>query len=338
MPAISVVIPSYNHAAYIGQAVQSVLDQSFDDWELIIIDDGSQDESLRVLSTYRDSRIQVHTQDNQGAHAALNKGLSLATGDYLAILNSDDVYTRKRLQKLFHRLETDNTIAIAGSYIQVINASGFNLGLKRGYHSLEPWLLDQPELSFRASTDLKLALLTENYLSTSSNYMFRRELFAHVDGFRPLRFAHDWDFALRAMQEGNIYLEQEPLLKYRIHGHNTINKSKPEMIFEMCWCLAVHLPGYYARIAECDGATTAGIVQGLLYSVYTYHADKVLSIMLVQNLAGQPQAALDLLHPKNETRRKYLDYLNTMCLQQPAHTQSTIFGKFKSYISTLLHL
>ena len=97
MADVSVVIPSYNHAAYIREAVDSVLSQSLSDLELIVVDDGSQDESLDILAGYSDRRFHLYTQLNQGAHAAINRGLHAAAGDYLAILNSDDAYHPQRL-------------------------------------------------------------------------------------------------------------------------------------------------------------------------------------------------------------------------------------------------
>lgn len=89
-PAISVVIPSYNHARYIERAVYSVLHQTFHKIELIVIDDGSRDDSLSRLARIKDSRLKVFSQENQGAHATINRGLHMAREHYLAILNSDD--------------------------------------------------------------------------------------------------------------------------------------------------------------------------------------------------------------------------------------------------------
>ncbi len=99
MPEISVVIPSYNHSSYIDKAVASVLNQTFDDLELIIVDDGSTDNTLEVLEAYSDPRLKIFSQENQGAHAAINRALELAEGKLLAVLNSDDFYHPERLEK-----------------------------------------------------------------------------------------------------------------------------------------------------------------------------------------------------------------------------------------------
>jgi len=102
---VSVIIPSYNHAMYISQAVNSVLQQTwsevlFRDLELIVIDDGSQDNSLEILerlAILAGSQMRVIGQENQGAHAAINRGLEMAKGSILAILNSDDHFHLRRL-------------------------------------------------------------------------------------------------------------------------------------------------------------------------------------------------------------------------------------------------
>jgi glycosyltransferase involved in cell wall biosynthesis len=174
MPEFSVVIPSYNHAAYLGEAVASVLAQTFTDLELIVVDDGSTDNSLEVLSGFKDARMRILSQPNQGAHAAINRGLREAAGVYLAILNSDDQYSPPRLAKAIAVLKSDRQIGLAGSYIEIIDQDGKNLGVKHGYADASPWVLEAPERSFRAGNDLHKALLTENYWSTTSNFVFTR--------------------------------------------------------------------------------------------------------------------------------------------------------------------
>lgn len=318
-PKVSVVIPAYNHAAFVAQAVESVLAQSEENLELIVVDDGSQDATLDVLVSFTDPRLQVITQENQGAHAAINRGLSRASGQFLAILNSDDVYHPRRLERLVQVLEKDSSIGLVGSFIEVIDTQGRVLGLKRGYHSLEPWLLEKPELSFRAGSDLRAALLTENYFATTSNFVMRREWFERVGPFRPLRYAHDWDFALRMARISRLALVPEPLLQYRVHATNTIRENQAAMIFEICWCLAVHLPLHFEDKQWFDMEPPHRRVEQLLYSLYTFGCDQVLSTMLVHDLAHNQEEALHLLDPKNPARQTYLAYIQAHL----AATQST---------------
>ncbi len=323
MPEVSVIVPSYNHAAYIQQALRSVLDQSLSDLELIVVDDGSTDETLRVLDAVKDPRLTVVVQENRGAHAALNRGLALATAPILAILNSDDSYHPSRLKRLVAILRGHPAVGLAGSYLQVMDSDSKSLGVKHGYHDLEPWFLENARQSFRAGDDLQAALTTENYWATTSNFVFTRTLWQQIGGFRPLRFAHDWDFALRASAASEIHMVPEPLLNYRIHAANTIRQDKAAMVFEICWVLAVHLPAaieqdWFRKEPE------ANRIRQLLNSVYAYECDRVLSVMLAQGIALRPDEALRLLDPASDVRATYLaDIRERLARQtQPSPTWS----------------
>jgi len=318
-PLVSVVIPAYNHGPYIREAVQSVLQQSLSDLELIIVDDGSTDDTLEQIHQVADPRVQVIAQSNQGAHAAINRGLSLARGNYLAILNSDDRYTPDRLERLVPILERDPEIGLVSSYIRVIDAQGISMGIKHGYRDLEPWPLMVPEQSFRAGHDLRAALLTENFLATTSNYIFPRTRYQEVGPFRPLRYTHDWDFALRVARVADLHLEPAPLLDYRVHSSNTIRQDRAAMIFEICWCLAVHLPSHLRDLGH--PRTPPAQVTRLLHSIYTFETEPLLAVMMLLELASRPELASSLLEPENEMRRRMLEYIQAR-LEHQTHRRS----------------
>jgi glycosyltransferase involved in cell wall biosynthesis len=336
MTEVSIIIPSYNHAAYIGEAVESVLNQTLRDLELIVIDDGSTDHSLEVLSKYSDPRIHVFSQTNLGAHAAINRGLSEANGDYLAILNSDDAYHPQRLEKALEALKADPEAAFAGSYIQIIDDEGKPLGVKHGYQDCPPWLLESPERSFRTGTDLRAALLTENYWSTTSNFVFSRAVYQRTGEFRPLRYTHDWDYALRVMQITSPVLLSEPLVKYRIHARNTIRENQVAMIFEICWCLAVHIPQYVTDKRFYSEFSSEERVDQLLHSVYTFGMDRVLSVMLLQQLHDDDKMAVELLDPSNPTRGRYLHFINQHLTQADDGSTSVQSGAESPFLKTNL--
>lgn len=309
MPEVSVVIPSYNHEAYIAEAVNSVLEQTIKDLELIVVDDGSTDRSLDILAAISDPRMRVISQENQGAHAAINRGLGEASGEYLAILNSDDSYHPQRLETIIAALKARPQAGFAGSYIQIIDSQGSDLGVKHGYQDNHPWLLQFPELSFRAGDDLQAALLTENFWSTTSNFVFNRMVYQQTGQFRPLRYAHDWDYALRISQNTRMFLLPEPLVRYRVHPRNTIRENQAAMIFEICWVLAVHLPQHMADETFINTHPIAQRVEQLLNSIYTYGMESVLSVMLVQRLYDNLDLALQLLDPNDPIRQSYLDFI-----------------------------
>jgi glycosyltransferase involved in cell wall biosynthesis len=309
VPDVSVIIPAYNHARFIGQAVESVLRQSVTDLELIVVDDGSTDETHAVLSRFSDPRLIVIFQENQGAHAAINRGLRLSKGRYLAILNSDDVYHPSRLEKLLTVLEQEAEVGLVGSFIEVIDADGRLLGTKQAYRNLEPWPLPHPERAFRSTDDARGALLAENFYATTSNFVFRRTLYEQVGEFRPLRYTHDWDYLLRSARLFRLAVFPQPLLQYRVHAKNTIRENFTEMVFEICWCLAVHLPEHVSDACWFAQEPPANRAERLLYSIYTFQCDPVLIVMLLRWLQRGSDGALELLAADNPERRVYLSFI-----------------------------
>ncbi|MEM4721302.1 MAG: glycosyltransferase [Candidatus Methanomethylicaceae archaeon] len=316
MPRVSVIIPSYNHAPFITEAIQSVLNQTEKDLELIVVDDGSIDETRSILSGISDARLRIIFQEHQGAHAALNRGLEEAQGDYLAILNSDDIYYPQRLEQLTKILASRRDLGLVGSFIEVIDHKGRTMGIKHGYKDLEPWVLPYPERSFRAGDDQRGALVTENFFATTSNFLFKRELYEQIGGFRELRYAHDWDFLLRASLVSWVEVCPEVLLKYRVHSKNTIREDKAGMIFEICWCLAVHLPLHINDVLWFEAMPLYRRVEQLLYSIYTFGCEQVLIVMLLQRLHENIPQALELLKPGDSIRERYLNFIREQLSRQ----------------------
>ena len=247
---ISVVIPSYNHEKYIGEAIKSVLEQEYSNFELIIVDDGSQDNSDKIITSFKDSRIKYIKQENRGAHAAINRGLEITNGEYLSILNSDDVYVSDRFKKMSNILDTNKNIDFISSYIEIINQNGKKLGVKKGFENLDPWPIQNPEKTFKKTNSFKKNLLMSNFISTTSNMFFRRNVYNIIGGMRNLRFAHDWDFALRVAEKFECYLLEKPVLKYRIHNNNTISSNKKWMLFEIVWVFVANINKFKNIILE----------------------------------------------------------------------------------------
>ena len=252
---VSVVIPSYNHAQYIKQAVESVLGQSYTNLELIVIDDGSTDASLAYLRTVRDPRYTLIEQENAGAHNAINKGLSLAKGNYLTILNSDDIFHPERLATCISLL--NDGVDLVASWIEVINQKGKVLGIKEGWNNMLPWPITPSTHGMEGLDDFTLNLLMTNFVSTTSNIVFTRSLYESIGGMRNLRFVHDWDFLLRAARSFRCALLKKPLLQYRTHQTNTISSNRAWMLFEICWIFAVHLKKFNSAIFDHSSNPTS---------------------------------------------------------------------------------
>lgn len=249
---ISVVIPSYNHARYIKEAIDSVLGQTFRKWELIVIDDGSTDGTRALLDkAYAGhSQIRLIYQNNQGAHHAINQGMTLAKGRYISILNSDDVYHPERLQTLFNHCET-SPCALAFTPLGPIDAQG--TPIVDVHH---PWCLLYARLVLEYDHGgAREALLTGNFAVTTSNFFFRSDLLKVVGGFRKKRYNHDWDFMARLVRQGLdiVCVGDKSMLSYRLHGNNTITQNTLMARVELKRVLNILVPAddpYFARLVS----------------------------------------------------------------------------------------
>jgi len=209
---VSIVIPAYNHGTYVGAAIRSVLDQTFQDLELIIINDGSSDNTEEVVLGFSDDRIRYYSQANRGLSATLNRGLSLARGEYFGFLPSDDMYEPEKLARQVAHLDAHPELGVVFSYQALIDAAG------------APLRDDEVEAWFRVPHETKEeifpALFERNFLAAPSVLM-RMACFDRVGGFdESLKYAQDYDLWLRTLKYYDIRLLKEPLIRYRWHGGN----------------------------------------------------------------------------------------------------------------------
>ncbi len=237
---VSVIIPCYNHEAYVKQAVESVLNQTYPDIEVIVVDDGSGDRSAELVEEFRDERVKLIRQENRGAHEAINRGLKEATGAYLAILNSDDTFAPSRVETMLREM---GDAKFACSYIQLMDGEGRKLGVKQGFRNMLPWEVPEEAGGLSGLTEREAFLWNlclTNFTSTTGNFLFAREVYDSVGGMRKLRFAHDWDYALRVADTFSCKVIDSPLLSYRVHGDNTISKDRSWMLAEVAAIWAIH--------------------------------------------------------------------------------------------------
>lgn len=223
-PLISVVIPAYNHEQYIGAAIDSVLEQTVSDLELIIVDDGSTDNTASVIKAYNDSRISYTWQENQDAYNTINRGMGMATGRYISILNSDDVYTPDRLEKCLAHAEKHGSEVI---FTDVIAISDTGEPIDDPNH---PWILfhQNNRNHYLKNDDLYTGFLHGNFMVTTSNLFMSKAAVDKTGGFANIRYLHDYDYIFRLMlacPDQVSYLREEKLLYYRIHGSNTISQA-----------------------------------------------------------------------------------------------------------------
>jgi glycosyltransferase involved in cell wall biosynthesis len=223
-PLISVVVPAYNHQDYIAAAIESVLNQTVRDLELIIVDDGSTDNTAAVIKGYTDKRISYTWQENQDAFNTINRGMSMARGRYISILNSDDIYALDRLEKLVAVGEERNAACL---FTDVIPISDDGLEFTDPGFGWNVWHRKNREY-FRKHEDIYTGFLHGNYMVTTSNLFLTAEAVRRVGNFAPIRYLHDYDYMFRVLlefPESVFYLEHEKLLYYRIHQGNTLSEA-----------------------------------------------------------------------------------------------------------------
>jgi glycosyltransferase involved in cell wall biosynthesis len=184
-PLISVIMPAYNAAAYLTQAINSILSQTYSNFELIILNDGSTDQTEELIQSFSDTRIKyINNQRNLGIVATLNKGFTAAQGEYVARMDADDICFPVRLEHQINFLESHPSIGVLGSAIQLIDQRGRNL--HKGFFPNDDALI-------------RWAMMFTNPIAHPT-VMIRRKLFLLCNGYRDVP-AEDHDLWERM---GNI--------------------------------------------------------------------------------------------------------------------------------------
>jgi len=208
MPQISVILPVHNAGSFLSSAIDSVLKQTFRDFELLLIDDGSSDASRDIIARYKDSRITALYRDHAGLVTALNEGIRRAQGTYLARMDADDISLPQRFEKQLAFLRSTGT-CICGTQAVSINEQGKEMGF-----------YDVP-LSYTAIR--KYAFLHNPFIHPT--VMAKKEVIQAVGGYRA-KFKHteDYDLWTRIIPQYRVGNMEERLLKYRI-AQNSVTRS-----------------------------------------------------------------------------------------------------------------
>lgn len=200
-PLISVLLPVYNAERFLADAIESILNQSFRNFELIIIDDGSSDNSPKIIKQFSDERMIVITQENQGLAASLNKGLEIARGKYIARQDNDDISLPERFEKQVAFLEKNESYALLGTAAIIVDENNQEGGR---FHQ-------HPE----TSPELKYFLLFDNPFVHSS-VMFRRSVLSKTGPYyKGTQFFEDYHLWSSIAQVANISNLPQALLRYR---------------------------------------------------------------------------------------------------------------------------
>lgn len=212
-PRITVLMPVYNGAKYLRPAIESVLAQTFADFEFLIIDDGSCDDSLKICRAYVDTRIRlVENGVNLGLIATLNKGLGFARGEYIARMDCDDVCASERFEKQLRFMERHPEIGGCGTWFQKISE-------------------DKTEI-IRPPVDdgaIRFFLMFDNAFAHNTMMLRRSVMERHALRYDPdYKYAEDYEFWVRCIRHAKFANLPEVLLNYRYHPENTSNRFQIE--------------------------------------------------------------------------------------------------------------
>jgi hypothetical protein len=211
-PRVSVVLPVYNAERFVAEAVESILGQSLTAFELVVIDDGSTDRTPGILAglAARDRRVRLVSRENRGLTRTLNEGLETAAGEYVAIMNADDVALPQRLEKQAAFLDAHPQVAAVGSQTRFLADGG-----GRG-----------PATSLPRAPDAVRAFLAKASPLAHPAVMLRRSAVLAVGGYRPqIEPAEDYDLWLRLAQHHDLANLPDVLLDYRLHAGQSTAKA-----------------------------------------------------------------------------------------------------------------
>ena len=217
VPKVSVIMPVYNAIPYLSAAIESILKQTFTDFEFIIVNDGSSDRSLSILKKYekKDNRIQLYSRKNTGIVGALNEGISYSRTDLLARMDADDISLPERLERQVDYMSKHRECVALGTDVYYMDADGA--------------ILKRQHLP-TTHKKIEVALLVGNSGAICHPaLMLRKESLDAVGKYRrEAQFVEDLDLLLRLSRKGSLINLSEPLLKYRIHFQSTNFKKSEE--------------------------------------------------------------------------------------------------------------
>lgn len=251
---VSIMMPAFNAGDYIQQAIDSLLSQSYDKWELIVVDDGSADQTAVIASDYSDARILVVRQDNHGEASARNKALEFMRGEFIAFLDADDIY-------LPRHLEHATSFLNAHTDFQGVYSDGFYID--EGGNTLQP--LSKRRRGFLQGDIFEELVRASNVFGPPVCVVLRSGiLWTHNLLFDPgIVIGPDWDFFTRFAEYGKFGFIKDKTCHYRIHSSSITNKMPNRnraLELAKCRMKAIKLQ----RFKECSTEVRSAVFYDLL--------------------------------------------------------------------------
>ena len=317
-PRVSVIIPTYNRAHVVDRAIRSVLGQTYQDFEIIVVDDGSTDNTEEVVKSFNDFRIRyIRHDENRGGSAARNTGIRAARGEFIAFLDSDDEWLREKLAKQMVLISTDQDCGAVYTNLLHFSNSGSAKVVMR--NQPEGWILKD--------------LLVSNVVGSTSSVVVKRECFSKAGLFdEKLPSCQDWDIWIRIARHYTFRRIPKPLVRYALHpnristnfeavlrGHMAIMEKYQDDIRALGRCVEAHhhfrLGNYFCHIGEMRRGRQhlfQAVVNCPLrarYSAYAlaslFGASGFRSLAIAKRIIGSPFRILrrGALPPRNHLQR-----------------------------------
>ena len=228
-PTVSVIIPNYNHAPYLKERIDSVLNQTYQDFEVIILDDCSPDNSVEVIEQYRSnphvSHILINEQNTRNTFIQWERGISMAKGRYIWIAESDDVAELQLLETLIGQLEHHPDASVAFCHSRLIDADGALLSEQNTKNPAQPG-----QITIDDSCTYLRHLLIFNYIYNASMAVFRRDVYDRANpDYKQFRYCGDWHFWASVCAAGRVIEVYDMLSRFRQHQRKVTEDSKKDV-------------------------------------------------------------------------------------------------------------
>jgi glycosyltransferase involved in cell wall biosynthesis len=317
MPTISVIIPAYNAERTILETIESVRQQTFSDFELVIINDGSTDKTLALVSAINDPRLRVVSYENGGLSVARNRGIANVSGNFIAFLDADDLWTPDKLELQLEALQRQPSAGVAYSWTLNMSEDG------QVFH---------PGAFVHFEGNVLPDLLVSNFIANGSNPLIRRQAIDSIGEFDPsVPPSADWDYWLRLAAKWAFVVVPKPQILYR---HSSSSMSARIELMEK------HNLAVLDRAFQMAPAELQYLKNKSLSNIYQYLAGMALAnvsssgqlrlagLKLMQSVYFYPMVLLD-----KRTLRYFLKWL-LMSLLSPkqARTITSSFGKASSVV------
>tara|TARA_B110000459_G_scaffold16407_1_gene15951 strand:- start:25 stop:891 length:867 start_codon:yes stop_codon:yes gene_type:complete len=248
----SIILPTYNRANLLPKAIESLINQDYKDWELIVVDDGSSDNTKEVVEAFDDPRIQYVYQENAERSAARNNGIRLAKGRYIGFLDSDDQFHEKHLEGLCRVIDEHE----GKEFIYVIKGLTINEALKT-----------EAKIQLKeGKSDLETVLLNS---ITPGQFVVPASIMKECLFDKDIRISEDTEVLVRLVQKGKLKIINQFTLHYYQHEDNSVNTDK----YNVFWDRKNTLEYIFARLpkAKLSGSFKNRLLSNCYFGIYRFH-------------------------------------------------------------------